>query len=351
MKIAPVLERMKRLGDEFHPLLVHTGQHYDALMSDVFFEDLGLPSPDFHLGVGSGSHAARVARTLVAFEEVVVEERPDLVVVAGDVDPTLACALNATWEHLPVAHIEAGLRSRDRRMPEEITRILTDALSRFLFTPSPDADENLLSEGIEANRIFRIGNVMIDSLRRMEHLADASDVLLRLGLHEGGYGLVTLHRPSNVDDKGVLEGILGALGEIQEQLPLVFVLHPRTRKQIEAFNLEAKVQGMKNVLITPPVGYLEMLKIQKCARLVLTDSGGLQEETTAFGVPCLTLRENTERPVTLREGTNTLVGVDPVEILQGANAALEEIPGSGSVPELWDGLAAQRLVTVLQDNL
>jgi UDP-N-acetylglucosamine 2-epimerase (non-hydrolysing) len=351
MKIAPVLDQLGKAEDEFHPLLVHTGQHYDALMSDVFFEDLGLPTPDYHLGVGSGSHAARVARTLVAFEEVLVDESPDLVVVAGDVDPTLACALNATWLHLPVAHIEAGLRSRDRRMPEEITRILTDALSRFLFTPSIDADENLLAEGVETERIFRIGNVMIDSLRRMEPLADASDVLDRLGLEEGAYGLVTLHRPSNVDDKIVLEGILGALSEIQRRLPLVFAQHPRTKKQIETFGLGQQVRDMENVVVTPPVGYLDMLKIQKCARLVLTDSGGLQEETTAFGVPCLTLRENTERPVTIQEGTNTLVGVDPDTIIRGADTALSDGSRKAWVPDLWDGCAAERLVSVLREQL
>jgi UDP-N-acetylglucosamine 2-epimerase (non-hydrolysing) len=351
MKIAPVLEQLNKVKDDFRSILVHTGQHYDALMSDVFFDDLGLPGPDYHLGVGSGSHPARMARTLVAFEEVLAKEHPDLVVVAGDVDPTLACALNASWLHLPVAHIEAGLRSRDRRMPEEITRILTDALSRFLFTPSADADENLAAEGVSPDRIFRVGNVMIDSLRRLEPVADASDILDRLGLEAGSYGLVTLHRPSNVDDPAVLAGILGALSQIQARLPLVFAQHPRTRKQIEAFHLSDTLDAMQNLVVTAPLGYIEMLKIQKRARLVLTDSGGLQEETTAFGVPCLTLRENTERPVTIEEGTNRLVGVDPNAIVQAADAALAEPCAEATVPDLWDGRAAERIVEVIRKHI
>ena len=351
MKVAPILPLLKESADLFQPLLVHTGQHYDVQMSDVFFRDLGLPEPDRHLGVGSGRHGEQTARALVAFEEVLLEEDPDLVVVVGDVNATLACALDAAKLCIPVAHVEAGLRSRDRRMPEELNRLLTDVLSTFLFTPSPDADSNLLGEGIDPERIHLVGNVMIDSLRRLEPAAVRCDVVRRLGLTEGEYGLLTLHRPSNVDDPAVFGGILDAIGRIQEDLPIVFPLHPRTRARAAQFDLEGAFAGMANVVSTDPVSYVESLKLQMSARLVMTDSGGIQEETTAFGVPCLTLRENTERPVTVEVGTNVLVGVDPSDIVKGATEVLEGLHKRGRLPDLWDGRAAVRIVETLRDHL
>ncbi len=351
MKVAPILSQMKDLPDIFCPVLVHTGQHYDVQMSDVFFQELGLPEPDHHLGVGSGSHAQQTARVLMAFEEVLSKEEPQVVVVVGDVNPTVACAMDASKANIPVAHVEAGLRSRDRRMPEEINRIVTDAISDFLFTPSADADGNLRGEGVSQNRIFRVGNVMIDSLRKMEPAADRSDVLERLGAREKEYALLTLHRPSNVDDREVLAGILDALDAIQREIQVIFTVHPRTRARLEAFELQSRVVAMGGLTMTEPVSYLDSLKLQKEARLVLTDSGGLQEETTAFGVPCLTLRENTERPVTISEGTNTLVGVAPEAIVGAARAVLEGSVSKGRIPELWDGHTAERIVDVLQRRL
>ncbi len=350
MKIAPILASMKREPDRFEPLLVHTGQHYDVRMSDVFFKELGLPEPDHHLEVGSGSHGEQTAKVMVAFEKVLLSESPDLVVV-GDVNPTLACAVDAAKLYIPVAHVEAGLRSRDRRMPEEINRILTDAISSFLFTPSRDGDDNLAKEGLPADRIHFVGNVMIDSLRLLEPLADRSDVLERLGVPSAGFALLTLHRPSNVDDEGVLRGILSALDEIQREVPIVFPAHPRTRGRLSAFGLEERVEGMGNLHLTDPVSYLDSLKLQKCARMVLTDSGGLQEEATAFGVPCLTIRENTERPVTLDVGTNTLVGTSPKSIVDTARQVIAGDYRKGSIPELWDGRAADRIVRVLREAL
>jgi UDP-N-acetylglucosamine 2-epimerase (non-hydrolysing) len=316
-------------------------------MSDVFFQELGLPEPDHHLGVGSGTQAEQTAGVMVAFEQILLKERPDLVVVVGDVTPTVACSLDAAKLCVPVAHVEAGLRSGDRRMPEEINRIVTDALSTFFFTPSPDGDANLLREGVALERIFCVGNVMIDSLRRLEPLADRSDVLERLGLEENGYAFMTMHRPSNVDDRSVLKGILGALEEIQKELAVVLPLHPRTGGRIAEFGLEGMVNRMENLKMTEPVGYLDSLKLQKAARLVLTDSGGIQEETTVLGAPCLTLRENTERPVTVEVGTNTLVGMDPVAILETARQVLDGKYKQGRIPDLWDGRTSDRIVSVL----
>lgn len=351
MKVAPILSHLKAMPDVFRPLLVHTGQHYDVQMSDVFFRELGLPKPDYHLGVGSGTDAEQTAGVMVAFEEVLLKTMPDLVVVVGDVTPTMACSINAVKLWVPVAHVEAGLRSGDRRMPEEINRIVTDAISSFFFTPSPDGDANLIRAGVVPERIFCVGNVMIDSLCRLEPLADGSDVVERLGVEEKGYALLTMHRVSNVDQQDVLKGILNAVEQIQRELPIVFPLHPRTRKRIAAFGLEGMVGGMKNLKVTEPVGYFDILKLQKAARLVLTDSGGIQEETTALGVPCLTLRENTERPVTIEVGTNTLVGVDPKAIVETTQRVLKGDYKQGRVPDLWDGHAAERIVGVLREQL
>ena len=351
MKIAPILTSLRREPDRFEPLLVHTGQHYDVRMSDVFFQELGLPEPDHHLEVGSGSHGEQTAKVMVAFEKVLLSESPDLVVVVGDVNPTLACAVDAAKLCIPVAHVEAGLRSRDRRMPEEINRILTDAISSLLFTPSRDGDVNLKQEGLPAERIHFVGNVMIDSLRLLEPMADRSDVLDRLGVGERGFAMLTLHRPSNVDDEAVLRGILSALNEIQREVPIIFPAHPRTVGRISEFGLKGQVDDMANMHLIEPVSYLDSLKLQKASRMVLTDSGGLQEETTAFGVPCLTIRENTERPVTLDEGTNTLVGTAPESIVDTARRVIAGDYKAGRIPELWDGHAAERIVGVIRASL
>jgi UDP-N-acetylglucosamine 2-epimerase (non-hydrolysing) len=347
MKIAPVMKAIARAGYAAQKL-VHTGQHYDYAMSDVFFTDLGMPVPDIHLGVGSGSHADQTAKVMVGFEKVCLEERPDLVVVAGDVNSTMACAIDCAKLRIPCAHVESGLRSNDLDMPEEINRIVTDRLCDLLLTPSADGDENLRREGTPEDRIFRVGNVMIDTL--LEHLprARATDALARLGVQPGRYAVVTLHRPSNVDDRNVLVGLLDALEDIQRQLPVVFPVHPRTQKRFEEFGVAARIAGMAGFRTCAPLGYLEFLALTSQARLVLTDSGGLQEETTALGIPCLTLRHNTERPVTIGEGTNTLVGTDPERIKSAAREALAGRGKSGRVPELWDGKASERIARVFE---
>nr|MDQ3804476.1 UDP-N-acetylglucosamine 2-epimerase (non-hydrolyzing) [Acidobacteriota bacterium] len=302
MKVAPVVEAMRRRAAEFAPLVVHTGQHYDERMSDAFFRDLGMPRPDVHLGVGSGSHARQTAAVMERFEPVVLEARPDWVVVVGDVNSTLACALVCAKLLVRVAHVEAGLRSRDRAMPEEINRLVTDQLSDLLLTPSEDADRNLLAEGIPASRIRMVGNVMIDSLFRQLERARASTARADLGVEGKDYAVVTLHRPSNVDEAGTLRGILSALDEVGARLPVVFPVHPRTRQNLASFGLLEQIERRGRLRLVEPLGYLDFLRLYSGARLVLTDSGGIQEETTALGIPCLTLRENTERPVTVELG-------------------------------------------------
>jgi len=344
MKIAPIWRACEKRGDVFDPVLVHTEQHYDDKMSQVFFDDLGLPKPHYQLGVGSGSQAVQTAKVMLAFEPVVIEEAADLVVVVGDVNSTVACAMVAAKRNVRVAHVEAGLRSRDRSMPEEINRLMTDAISDLLLTPSRDADENLRQEGVTEDRIYFVGNVMIDSLRFLESKADRSPILGSSGVEAGKYALLTLHRPSNVDDRETFLGILRALDHVQKQIPIIWPLHPRTAKMIDQLALGEKISQMEHVKMIDPVGYLDALKLQKCAKLVLTDSGGLQEETTAFGVPCLTLRENTERPVTISEGTNTLVGVSPERIIEVADQVLAGQYKAGRIPEGWDGQAAERVV-------
>lgn len=346
MKVAPVMRAVARAGFA-EQRLVHTGQHYDPSMSDVFFADLGMQPPDVHLGVGSGTHAEQTAAVMVGFEKVCLELRPDLVLVAGDVNSTLACAIDAAKLRIPTAHLEAGLRSFDLAMPEEVNRILVDRISRILLTPSADADENLRREGTEEDRIFRVGNVMIDTL--LEHLEAARGTRTpqRLGVDGTRYAVVTLHRPSNVDDRETLEGILQALDEIQRELVVVFPIHPRTRKQLSAFGFEPRVARMAGLRLCDPLGYLEFLGLTARAALVLTDSGGLQEETTALGIPCLTLRENTERPVTVIEGTNTVVGTDPRRIVEEATRALGGQGKGGRIPALWDGRTSERVAAVL----
>lgn len=353
MKVAPVVEAMRGRAGEFAPLVVHTGQHYDARMSDAFFQDLALPEPDVYLGVGSGSHAAQTARVMELFEPVVLAERPDWVVVVGDVNSTLACALVCAKLLVPVAHVEAGLRSRDRTMPEEINRLLTDQLADLLLTPSQDADRNLLAEGVPAERIRLVGNVMIDSLLKHLKRAERSRVREELGVADKPYAVVTLHRPSNVDDRETFTRILSALEAISGRLTVVFPVHPRTRRQIEEFGLASRVAASPNLRLVEPLGYLDFLRLYSGAALVLTDSGGIQEETTALGVPCLTLRENTERPVTIELGTNRLVGTDTERIVGAARAALDESRAGERetrVPPLWDGRTAGRILDAIVER-
>ncbi len=342
MKVAPVMRALAARG--IAQRLVHTGQHYDARMSEVFFHDLALPQPDVHLGVGSGSHAEQTAKVMLAFERTLAElPRPDWVLVPGDVNSTLAAALVASKLGLAVAHLEAGLRSHDRAMPEELNRIATDHLSSLLLTPSPDADANLAREGIPAERIERVGNVMIDSLLAALPLARERAVPEQLGFAQGTYAVLTLHRPSNVDHPATLGGILGALSELARELPVVFPVHPRTRARLAAPELARAADALR---LQEPLGYADFLSLLLGARLVLTDSGGLQEETTALGIPCLTLRETTERPITIREGTNALVGTDPARILEAAARALRG-GVRGRCPDLWDGRAGERVAKAL----
>ncbi|HET6279287.1 MAG TPA: UDP-N-acetylglucosamine 2-epimerase (non-hydrolyzing) [Candidatus Polarisedimenticolia bacterium] len=348
MKIAPLLRAFRARPARFEARLVHTGQHYDAAMSDVFFAELGLPEPDIHLGAGSATHAVQTARIMQAFEKVLQAERPDWVIVVGDVNSTVACSLVATkmTPPVPVAHVEAGLRSGDRTMPEEINRVVTDALSDLLFTTCADAGRNLQAEGIDRRRIHFVGNLMIDSLRRHLRSADGAGVMRRQGIAPP-YGLLTLHRPSNVDDPDALRRIFGALEEVSRVLPIIFPVHPRTVKMLRAAGLADR--GARNgsaVRHIQPLGYLDFLHLQKRAALVLTDSGGIQEEASILGVPCLTLRDNTERPVTITHGTNRLVGTDPARIVAAARQVLRRRPRRKRTIPLWDGRAAARIVKV-----
>jgi UDP-N-acetylglucosamine 2-epimerase (non-hydrolysing) len=349
VKIAPILEAMAEVS-AICPLLVHTGQHYDHEMSRVFFEDLTIPEPDFFLGVGSGTHAQQTARVMVEFEKVLEQEQPDLVLVVGDVNSTLACALVAAKLLVPVAHVEAGLRSFDRTMPEEINRTLTDHLSDYLFTTSQDANENLLREGISAAKIHLAGNVMIDTLRKCEPLARARKTAETLGLEPRRFAVLTLHRPSNVDDPETFTRILDGLEAVLTRLPIIFPLHPRSRKRISEFGLDGRIESLGKLRLCAPMGYLTFLSLMMDARLVLTDSGGIQEETTALGIPCLTLRENTERPITVEVGTNVIVGTRPDRIATEATRLLGGADTRGRVPPLWDGRAARRIVAVLKNH-
>ena len=347
VKIAPLLEAMASVAT-IRPRLVHTGQHYDHAMSRAFFEDLEIPEPDYFLGVGSGTHAEQTARVMLAFEKVLEEERPDLVLVVGDVNSTLACALVAAKLDIPVAHVEAGLRSFDRTMPEEINRIVTDHLSEYLFTPSADADENLLREGIPQEKLHRVGNVMIDTLRKYEAAARARRTARSLGLAEGAYAVLTLHRPANVDEPSTFARLLDALEAIGRELPIVFPVHPRSRKRIAEFGFEDRIGRLRNLRLCEPMGYLAFLSLIVDSRVVLTDSGGIQEETTALGIPCLTLRENTERPITVQMGTNVVVGAERERIAAEALHLAEGTRSQGCVIPLWDGKTAPRIVEILR---
>ncbi|MDQ4123397.1 MAG: UDP-N-acetylglucosamine 2-epimerase (non-hydrolyzing) [Acidobacteriota bacterium] len=348
MKVAPIVAEMKRRERDFLPLLVHTGQHYDAAMSDSFFTDLGLPHPDVYLGVGSASHAVQTARVMIEFEQVLLREKPDWVLVVGDVNSTLACALVCSKLGVRVAHVEAGLRSRDRQMPEEINRILTDQISDLLLTPSPDADENLIAEGIAPEKINFVGNVMIDSLFENLRRAGESKIREQLKLENQNYAVLTLHRPSNVDEPQTFEKILNALEAISRELPVIFPVHPRTKNRMEEFGFTARIEANPNLRLTEPLGYMDFLRLYSGARLVLTDSGGLQEETTALKIPCLTLRENTERPVTVTMGTNRVVGTDTEKIKNEALEILNQASTENAqIPPLWDGKTAARICDAL----
>ena len=350
MKMAPIIEALNVYPDFFCHHLVHTGQHYDEKMSQSFFVDLEMPKPDINLEVGSGSHAEQTAKIMVEFEKVCMRDRPDLVIVVGDVNSTMACTITAKKLGIKVAHVEAGLRSRDMSMPEEINRLCTDVLCDYLFTTDHFADENLKAEGVPDEKIFFVGNVMIDTLLKHKEKAARLSVCADLGLDRGRYATLTMHRPGNVDDKEILQGICEALFEISKSLPIVFPMHPRTRKMVEKFGLQDffnfsdRVEG---IWVTEPLGYLEFLHLNMNAKLVLTDSGGLQEETTVLGVPCITMRPNTERPITCEVGSNVMVGNDKEAILREANRILSGANFQMGIPEKWDGKAANRIVNIL----
>ena len=346
MKVAPIIKALEKKGG-VRQILVHTGQHYDINMSDIFFQQLGIPAPDINLEVGSGSHAVQTAQIMTRMETVLLQEMPDLVLVPGDVNSTVAAALVCAKLLIPVGHVEAGLRSFDRTMPEEINRLLTDQIADLLFTPSVDGDENLIHEGIPPEKIHLVGNVMIDTLVRLLPAAEAlwPKLSSELNVAEKQYGLVTLHRPSNVDDPVVLSNILRALGEIRANLPIIFPIHPRTRARIRETGLEIKADG--RLQLTEPIGYLDFLCLQQRAKLVITDSGGIQEETTFLGVPCLTVRENTERPVTVTLGTNILVGQDMARLRGEAQRIMAGDAKKGTVPPLWDGKASERIAEII----
>jgi UDP-N-acetylglucosamine 2-epimerase (non-hydrolysing) len=349
MKIAPIHREMKIRG--INQLLVHTGQHYDNNMSQVFFDDLGIPEPDIHMGVGSGSHAKQTATIMVEFENICNEHRPSLVVVVGDVNSTLACAIVASKMHIPTAHVEAGLRSGDMRMPEEVNRLVTDAISDILLTPSRDADQNLLGEGRGEDDIYFVGNIMIDSLFNTLGRIAESSILGDLGLDSRDFGVLTMHRPSNVDDLQILRGIMEALGEICESVQLVFPVHPRTSNRIDEFGLLSEFGDISNLIMIEPVGYLDFVALVSESKIVITDSGGIQEETTALGIPCITMRENTERPITVSPGTNKVVGTNPNSIVSEVMASLEESGENPPIPEYWDGKTAKRIVDVLESRI
>lgn len=353
MKVAPIMREMRKYPNKFTQILVHTGQHYDQSMSEVFFSDLDIPRPDINLGVGSGSHANQTAQIMLRFESVLIENRPDWVVVVGDVNSTIACALVCSKLGIRVAHVEAGLRSFDRTMPEEINRILTDQISDLFFTTEESANENLLREGIPKEKIYFVGNVMIDTLIHSLPKTNSRPIVQELGLLKGdkqaeitSYILVTMHRPSNVDESETLKEFVTTLIELSKCIPVIFPIHPRIKRQISDMNLQTSA----SLMILDPLGYLDFLTLMKHAKLVLTDSGGIQEETTYLGVPCLTVRPNTERPVTLSKGTNRLVKNERSLIINACHEIINDMKPQDSereLPELWDGLAAKRIVQVL----
>lgn len=346
MKIAPLM-RAYAEHPNIDPVLIHTGQHYDKNMSDLFFHQLGIPEPDVNLGVGSGSHAVQTAEIMQRFEPIVLETQADAVLVVGDVNSTVACGLVAVKLGIGLIHVEAGLRSGDRTMPEEINRVVTDSISDLLFVTEKSGMENLRREGVPEDRIHFVGNVMIDTLRANREKAEASTILETLAVSPGEYLVATLHRPSNVDDPAVFSGILDAFDEIQRELPIVLPMHPRTRGSLMKLDLWSRIEQMSGLKIVDPLGYLDFLKLIANATAIMTDSGGIQEESTVLGVTCLTLRENTERPITIEQGTNTLVGTDPSRILAAYHQCRRQSVSEPPVPDLWDGRAAERIAQIL----
>lgn len=348
MKVAPLYHALRQEA-WCRPVLVHTGQHYDPEMSDAFMTDLGLPEPDISLGIGSGTHAEQTAGVMVSYEKACYNDRPDWVIVVGDVNSTMACALVAKKLCIPVAHLEAGLRSGDRTMPEEINRIVTDAISDLLWTPSADADENLLSEGVNKSSIALVGNIMIDSYEMLREKIEAEKMAVSLDLSPKEYAVVTLHRPVNVDDKEKLSELVSMLVNISKKIPLVFPMHPRTKRCLEMFGFMEKIQEEKGLKLVNPLGYIQFISLVKDAAFVITDSGGIQEETTYLNIPCLTLRESTERPITVTQGTNRLVNAETV--FDNIQAILEGSWTKGACPEYWDGHTSGRIVKSLKERL
>jgi len=354
MKIAPLMEQYRH-HSSIEPLLVHTGQHYDEKMSDLFFRQLGIPEPDINLEVGSGTHAFQTAEIMKAFEPVVLEHKPDAVLVVGDVNSTIACGLVAVKLGVKLIHVEAGLRSYDRSMPEEINRVLTDSISDMLFCTEQSGIDNLIKEGIAREKIHLVGNVMIDTLLNNLQKARESKIIEQLQSQDligsEGFAVLTMHRPSNVDGSKTFSQILDALEVIQKELPILFPIHPRTRRNLAELGLQARMDSLRNIHLMDPIGYLDFLKLNSCAKVVLTDSGGIQEETTVLKVPCITLRENTERPITAEIGSNQIVGTDPQKILAAYCNATSGNWREPQIPPLWDGKAAQRIVGILLENL
>ncbi len=339
MKVAPLFHALSA-EDWCRPLIIHTGQHYDANMSDDFFRDFNLPEPAYHLGIGSGSHAEQTGNVMIAYEKICLKSRPDWLVVVGDVNPTAACSMTAAKLGIPIVHLEAGLRSGDRGMPEEINRLVTDVLADVLWTPSPDADKNLAREGISQEKITRIGNIMMDSFELLKPQIEADKTLEKYGYKKHSYGVVTFHRPSNVDHMKVLATIIDQLCHVSEMIQLIFPIHPRTRQRLNEFGLMERLAAAPNIRLLEPVSYIPFMALVKSAKLILTDSGGVQEETTYLDIPCLTVRPNTERPITVTEGTNKLV--KPEAVVTEAQKALSGDWQRGKKPDLWDGQAAKR---------
>lgn len=351
MKAAPIIRAMNKSG-VFEPILAHTGQHYDYNMSKSFFEALGLPKPHLYLGVGSGTHGAQTAKVILAMENHLLQKnsRPDLVIVVGDVNSTLAAALSARKLNIPVAHVEAGLRSFDETMPEEVNRRLTDQISSFLFITEESARKNLLREGVDAKKIYFVGNTMIDSLYKNLPQIKASNILDKLNLSPKAYAILTLHRPSNVDNYENFSKILNIIEHVEKKMPIVFPMHPRTLKQLDSLRLKGRLDKLKRVVVTKPLGYNDFIKLVADARFILTDSGGIQEEATVLKVPCITLRENTERPVTVEIGTNIVAGTNPANIKKNINKILRIRASKSKIPKYWDGKAAERIVKILRNH-